>query len=139
MNTSSIIFTVKCSAILYFAAFAQTSNLTTIKSATPRITKGSWKIEFINEAGKSQPQCFSCYTLVFGSAGELKAVNNGVEIDGNWSEDNISKRININLGKEDPQLAKLNDYWNIKDIADLQVNLQNCRLPLLGLRLKPLN
>ena len=139
MNSSSIIFTLKCSAILYFAAFAQTSKLTTIKSATPLITKGCWKIEFYNDVGKSQPECFSCYTLVFGSAGKLKAVKNGVEIYGNWSEDNILNRININLGNEDPQLAKLNDYWNIKDIADLQVNLQNCSLPLQGLRLMPLN
>ena len=37
-------------------------------------------------------------------------------ITGNWIEDNILKRITINLNTQDAALIKLNDYWNIAKI-----------------------
>lgn len=120
-----MLFVVKCMFIFYFAACTRFEQLTDIRSATPLITKGAWKIEFNNKGKNDKPASLVGYKLVFGSTGILKATKNGMEIDGNWSEDNISKRITIDFGNTDPVLAKLNDYWNIRDIADLELNLQN--------------
>ena len=39
------------------------------------------------------------------------------QISGNWSEDDILKRITINLETKDPMLTKLNDHWNISAVT----------------------
>ena len=106
---------------MYFAACTSINEFTVDKSATPIITKGAWKIRVPADANNE----FAGYNFVFVTTGELKVSKNGVNTKGNWSEDNISKRITINLGETDPILAKLNDYWNIKDIVNAQVNLEN--------------
>ena len=125
MTKPFLLFAIKCSVILYFAACTSIDTLTVDKSATPFITKGAWKVDVYADANKDKTNDFAGYNFVFGATGDLKAIKNGVEIKGNWSEDNISKRITINLGKTDPILAKLNDYWNIKKIAKLKVDLQS--------------
>lgn len=124
MTQSSLLFAIKCSAILYFAACTGIDDLTVAKSASPLITKGVWKVDLYSTSNNHKINDFAGYNFVFGSTGELKAIKKGVEITGNWSEDNISKRINIDLGKTDHILSKLNDNWNIEEIANVQVNLQ---------------
>ena len=124
MSKSFLLFTIKCTVILYFAACTSIDAFTIDKSATPVITKGAWKVQ-LYAAANNKTNDLAEYYFVFGANGELKARKNGVEIKGNWSEDNISKRINIDLGKADPSLAWLNENWDIKEIADLQVNLQS--------------
>ena len=124
MTQSSLLFAIKCAVILYFAAFSSIDHLTIARSASPLITKGAWRVDLYSAADKDKTNDLAGYNFVFGSTGELKASKNGVEITGNWSEDNISKRITFDLGKADPMLAKLNDYWNIEEIANVQVNLQ---------------
>ncbi len=130
MTKPFLLFAIKSSVILYFAACTSIDTLTADKSATPVITKGTWKVDVYGDANKEKINDFAGYNFVFGATGDLKAIKNGVEIKGNWSEDNISKRITINLGKTDPILAKLNDYWNIRDIANLQIDLQSSGSPV---------
>ena len=124
MNKPLLIFAIKCSVILYFAACTNVSEITNEKSAAPTLTKGAWKIEFYSGSDNKILSDLKGYNFIFGSSGDLKVSKNGIEINGNWSEDNISKNITIDLGKSDPLLAKLNNYWKISQIASLQVNLE---------------
>ena len=125
MNKPFLLFALKCSVILYFTACTGIDNLASDKSATPIITKGAWKIEYYTGEKAGKINDLSAYHFFFGREGELKAVKNEITVMGNWSEDNITKCIRINLGDEDPDLAKLNDYWNINDVANLHVDLKN--------------
>lgn len=125
MNNSFLLFAIKCTCIVYFAACTRIENLTDIRSATPLITKGTWKIVMSGKNNAGQAASIADYKLVFGSNGVVKALRNGTETSGNWSEDNFAKRITLNFGMTDPTLQKLNDYWTIRDIANLEVNLQN--------------
>ena len=132
MKKPLIIFALKCSAILYFAACTGLDKYTTAVSATPLVTKGAWKVNLFIDADKDQTNKLAGYTLTFDPAGTIKAKKDGKEITGNWSEDDISKRITINLETEDPILARLNDYWNVAAITKTGVNLQNTGNPSNG-------
>jgi hypothetical protein len=120
-----LLFALKCAVILYFAACSGIADYTTAVSATPLVTKGSWKVTLYTAANKDQTNDFAGYAFTFDPGGEIKALKNGKEITGNWAEDNISKRITINLRTNDPVLTKLNDYWNISAITKAGVSLQN--------------
>jgi hypothetical protein len=120
-----IIFALKFSIILYFAACTSLGEGTKAKSATPHVTKGVWKVNFFKEDGKDMSTELAGYTLTFVPSGKIIAVRNGELIRGNWSEDEILKRITINLDTKDPYLTKLNDRWNISTVTDKGVTLQN--------------
>ncbi len=132
MKNSLLIFALKCSVILYFAACSGIGDYSTAVSATPLVTKGIWKVNLFIDANTDQTNGFTGYTLTFDPAGTIKATKNGMEISGNWSEDDILKRITINLNTKDPVLAKLNDYWNISAVSKTGVNLQNTQNPSNG-------
>jgi hypothetical protein len=63
--------------------------------------------------------------LTFEPSGKIIAYKNGQKITGNWAEDDILKRISINLDTKDPALAKLNNYWNISNISKWQLSFNN--------------
>ena len=121
MNNSLLLFATKCSVILYFATFTSINNLSVVRTVTPVITKGAWKAEI--SAG--QVNQLDGYSFTFNASGHVKASKNGVEINGNWAEDNISKKISLNLGSADPALTQLNNYWEIKYFNNSMVSLQN--------------
>jgi len=120
-----LLFTLKCSVILYFAACSGIGDYASAVSATPVVTKGVWKVNLYSDAHKDQTNEFAGYTFTFQPGGEVKAYKDGAEISGNWSEDDISKRITINMGTRDPVLTKLNDYWNVSAITKAGVIFQN--------------
>jgi hypothetical protein len=124
MNKPFLLFAVKCSVILYFVACTALNSLTIIKSATPLITKGIWRINLYQKIGTQLEKDLSCYSFTFRSTGELKVTINGNEIKGNWSEDDILKRISISLDETDPTLNRLNGYWNIIEINNSNILLQ---------------
>jgi hypothetical protein len=126
MNKPFLLFTLKSAVILYFAACTSIDHYTVAKSAMPVVTKGVWKIDLYSNANNDQTNDFTGYTLTFASSGILKASKKGMETEGSWFEDNISKRISIDLGLTDPSLKKLNTNWNIREINDTQLDLQNC-------------
>jgi len=127
-----LLFALKCSVILYFAACSGITDYTTAVSATPFVTRGTWKVEQFIEADKDQTNGFTGYDLTFDPAGKIKAIKNGVEISGNWSEDDILKRITISLETNDPELIKLNNYWNISTVTKTGLTLQNKSNPSNG-------
>ena len=125
MKNSFLLFSIKAAVILYFAACTSIDHYTVSKSATPVVTKGVWKINFFMDADNDQTNDFEGYTFTFNESGIVKASKNGVDIDGNWFEDDIAKRITIDLGASDPSLAKLNTKWSIRDVSNAQVELQD--------------
>ena len=104
--------------------------MTTAISATPRVTKGAWKINLYTESKHDKTANFDGCMLTFEPTGKIIAYKNGQKISGNWAEDDILKRISINLDTKDPALSKLNDYWNISGISKWQLNFQNAKHPL---------
>lgn len=132
MKSPLLLFALKCSVILYFAACSGITDYTTAVSATPLVTKGTWKIDLFVEANKDQTRDLSGYSLTFDPSGKIKATKEGKEINGNWSEDDILKRITISLDTNDPQLIMLNNYWNISSVSKKGVLLQNTENPSAG-------
>ena len=123
MKSPLLLFALKCSVILYFAACSGITDYTTAVSATPLVTKGSWKADLYT--GKDQSGSLTGYSLIFDPSGKVTASKNGKEIKGNWSEDDILKRITISLDTNDPELTILNNYWDISSITKTKVTLQN--------------
>lgn len=132
MKSPLLLFALKCSVILYFAACSGIGDYSTAVSATPLVTKGAWKVNLYMNANKDQTNDFAGYAFTFNPGGKIIASKNGMEITGNWSEDDISKRITINLGNKDPLLTKLNNYWNISAITKAGVLFQNTKNPSNG-------
>ena len=124
MNKPFLLFAVKCSVILYFVSCTGLDSLIIEKSATPLITKGIWKLNLYPAAYNLPENDLSGYNFTFLSTGELKVIKDGIEVKGNWSEDDILKRICINLGETGPALNRLNGYWNIKEINNANIILQ---------------
>ena len=125
MKKPILLFTIKCSVILYFAACTGIDKITTAKSATPHVIRGAWKINLYTESKNDETATFDGCMLTFEPTGKIIAYKNGEKTTGNWAEDEILKRISINLDTKDPALAKLNNYWNISTISKWQVSFQN--------------
>ena len=125
MKKPLLLFALKCTVIVYFAACTSIQNYTIAKSATPIVTKGAWKVNLFMDANNDKTNDFAGYSFTFNMSGDLKASRNGIDINGNWAEDNVSKRITIDFGTADHALVKLNDFWNISAISDANVNLES--------------
>ena len=129
MKKTTLLVALKCSVIIYFAACTGINKITTAISATPRVTKGAWKINLYTEAKNDETDRFDGCMLTFNAAGKITAYKNGNKITGNWAEDDILKRITIKLDTKDPVLSKLNTYWNISTISKWQLSFQNSTNP----------
>ena len=125
MKKPLLIFALKCSIIVYFAACTGIDHYLSAESATPHVTKGTWKINLFQNNNTTQTNEFGGYTLTFDPIGKIKVVKNGKITTGNWSEDEIANRITINLDTNDPVLTKLNDYWNVSSITQSGVSFNN--------------
>jgi|GWRWMinimDraft_11_1066019.scaffolds.fasta_scaffold29942_1 hypothetical protein len=133
MKKPIILFAIKCSVILYFAACTGINEYATAVSATPFITNGTWKVNLFLESENDNTMVFDGYTLKFEPTGKIIVFKNGKEISGNWAEDDISKKMTISLHTKDPALAKLNNYWTISKITKAGLSLQNTEDPSTGL------
>jgi hypothetical protein len=129
MKKTTLLVALKCSVILYFAACTGIDKITTSISATPRVTKGAWKINLYTEAKNDETARFDGCMLTFEPTGKIIAYKNGKKITGNWAEDDILKRISINFDTKDPALSKLNTYWDISSISKWQLSFQNNNNP----------
>jgi hypothetical protein len=118
--------------ILYFAACTGINEYTTAVSATPQVTKGEWKVNLFKNASQDLSNDLTGYTITFIPSGKIIVVKNGQVIRGNWSEDEILKRMTIDLDTNDPNLKKLNDQWNVSLVTKTGVSLQNTKHPNTG-------
>ena len=125
MSKMSLLFALKCSIILYFAACTSIEQYTVAKATTPIVTQGSWKVNLFMDTNKDKTNDFAGYTFRFNISGDVQAIRNGVEVKGHWAEDNISQGVTLDLDTEDPALVRLNNYWTITSASNAQVGLQN--------------
>ena len=128
MKKPFLLFTLKVAVILYFAACTGIDHYTAGQSVTPIVTRGTWKIKFF-EASNNNDQSgqYSGYTFVFHSNGILEASKNDISIRGKWFEDDVSKKINIQFGLTDPALTRLNSHWQIRQIDNGAIELQDTK------------
>ena len=125
MKKPFLLFSIKAAVILYFAACTSIDHYTVSRSASPVVTKGIWKVNFFMDANNDRTNDFAGYTFTFNESGIINASKNGIDIAGSWFEDDISKRITIDLGATDPSLTKLNTKWSIQDVSNVEVELQD--------------
>ena len=125
MKKPFLLFALKAAVILYFAACTSIDNYTTGKSASPIVTKGIWKIDLFNVSQNDKTSELSGYTFTFNSSGTLKANKNGVDVIGNWFEDDIANRITIDLGTTDPALSKINGHWDVRNISNAALEFRD--------------
>lgn len=123
MRKPILLTALKAAVILYFAACANVDDYTVFKSVTPIVTKGNWKVNLYMDANNDKTNDFAGYNFVFNGNGGLTASKNGNDINGHWYEDNVSKKVAIDLGNTDPMLISLNDSWNIDDVSSTNVSL----------------
>ena len=128
MTKTTLLVALKCSVILYFAACTGINKITTATiSATSRVTRGAWKINLFAEAQHDKTAAFEGCMLSFDASGKIIAYKNGRKITGNWAEDDILKRITINLDTKDPALSKLNDNWDISSVSKWLLSFQSSK------------
>lgn len=125
MKKPLLIFALKCSVIFYFAACTGINEFTQSVAASPKITKGKWKVNLFTNSQKDETATFSGCEIAFLTSGKIIVIKNGEKYTGNWAEDEISKRITINLQTNDPSLAKLNSYWEISKISKKGLSFKN--------------
>ena len=125
MKKPFLIFTLKCTVILYFAACTGINSYTNSIAATPHVTKGTWKVNLLTTTGTDETRQLNGYDLTFSPSGKITMQKNGEIITGNWPEDEIEKRITINLDTRDPVLEKLNNYWDISIATDKSIQLKD--------------
>ena len=125
MKKPFLLFALKFSVIIYFAACTSIDHYTIGRTATPIVTKGVWKVNYFSAADNDRTKDLSGYTFIFRSSGTIKATRNGVETNGKWFEDEIANRVSIDLGTTDPSLKKINGQWNILDIGISNIGFQD--------------
>jgi hypothetical protein len=124
MKKPFLLFALKCSIIFYFAACTGLEDYTTGKSATPIVTGGTWVIKEYLDPNTNSPSDFSGYTFTFNAGGNLTVKKNGLYSNGNWSEDDISKKMAIDLRSADPLLERLSQHWKITHVTNNKIQLQ---------------
>ena len=138
MTKPFLLFAIKCSVIVYFAACTSIEHYSKAISASPTMTTGTWKVKLYQDTHNNNTNEFSGYTFTFDRSGNVNASKNGVNVRGNWVEDDISKKITIDIKANDPVLSKLNTNWNITNISSSEVSLQNNSMDIIKLDISSL-
>ena len=118
MKKPVLLFALKCSVIVYFAACTSIDKLSTSQSVTQLVTKGTWKVNCYSNTNIDNTCNFKDYSFTFNKTGSVVAIKDGVSFTGNWIEDNISRKITINFNNSNTVLNDLNHYWNITSITN---------------------
>ncbi len=132
MKKPILLFALKCSIIVYFAACTGINEYTTAVSATRQVTQGAWKVNLFIESQTDETEIFDGCALVFQPNGKIIINKKGKLINGNWAEDDISKKITINLDTNDPGLVKLNNNWTVSNISNTGVSFEHSKNPSSG-------
>lgn len=126
MKKPVLLFALKCSVIIYFAACTNIEKFSVSDAVSQQlISKGSWKVNCYDNASIDNTCAFEGYSFSFDAYGKVTASKNGISIEGNWLEDNISKKITISFTKDHPALSQLNDHWNISSINADGITFEN--------------
>jgi hypothetical protein len=124
MKKPRLLFALKCSIIIYFAACTSIEKLAVTQSVTKLVTKGQWKVNCYSNSNTDNTCNFKDYTFTFDAYGRVTAVKDGISFTGNWIEDNISKKITLSFNKSNIVLNELNNYWDITSISDAGISFE---------------
>ena len=125
MKKPFLLFALKCSVIIYFAACTSIDKLGASKTITQQlVTKSAWKVNCFGNTTSDNTCIFEGYTFNFNASGKVTASKNGTVIEGNWLEDNISNKITLNFKNQSSALSQLNYYWNIASINDAGITFE---------------
>lgn len=125
MKKPFLLFALKCSVIVYFAACTRIDKLAVSNSVSEQlISKTAWKVNCFGNATSDNTCIFEGYSFNFDASGKVTATKNGTAIEGHWLEDNISKTITISFKNSNPVLNELNDYWNISSITNAGISFE---------------
>jgi len=124
MKKPALLFALKCSVIIYFAACTSIEKLAVSSSVSDLVTRGTWKVNCYSSGNTDNTCNFKDYTFTFDASGQVTAVKNGTSFTGNWIEDNISKKITLHFNNSNPVLDGLNSYWNITSITDAGISFE---------------
>jgi hypothetical protein len=125
MKKPVLLFALKCAVIVYFAACANIQQLTVSNSVSDLVTKGAWKVNCYDNARVDNTCIFEGYSFSFDATGKVTASKNGISYEGNWMEDNISKKITLSFKNNNPALSELNNHWNIESISNKGITFES--------------
>ena len=126
MKKPFLVFALKCSVIIYFAAFSSIDKFAVSRSVTQQIVdKGYWKVNCFGNPASDNNALFEDYAFSFEASGKVTASKNGALIEGQWLEDNISKTITISFNNNTPFEQKLNTKWHINAIDNASISLKS--------------
>ena len=126
MRKPFLLFALKCSVIIYFAAFSSIDKFAVSRSVTQQIVdKGYWKVNCFGNPASDNNSLFEDYAFSFDASGKVTATKNGTSIEGHWLEDNISRSITISFNDNTPFEQKLNTKWYINAIDNASISLKN--------------
>ena len=125
MKKPFLLFALKCSVIVYFAACTSIDKLAVSKSVTDQlVNKTAWKVNCFGNATNDNTCIFEGYAFRFDASGKVIASKDGKTIEGHWLENNISKTVTISFNNANPVLNELSNYWNITSITDAGISFE---------------
>jgi len=125
MKKPFLLFALKCSVIVYFAACTRIDRLAVSNSVSEElISKTAWKVNCFGNSTSDNTCIFEGYAFSFDASGKVVATKNGKSIEGNWLENNISKTITISFKNSNPVLNELSNYWNISTVTDAGISFE---------------
>ncbi|MBS1509627.1 MAG: hypothetical protein JST86_02205 [Bacteroidetes bacterium] len=125
MKKPALLFALKCSVIIYFAACSSIDKLSVSDSISHQlVSRTAWKVNCYDKASSDNTCIFEGYTFNFDASGKVVAAKNGKTIEGNWLEDNISKKITLHFNGANAELMQLNNYWDISNISEAGITFE---------------
>ena len=125
MKKPFLLFALKCSVIVYFAACTRIDKLAVSSSVSEQlINKTAWKVNCFGNATSDNTCIFVGYTFNFDASGKVTATKNGTAIEGHWLENNISNTITISFKNSNAVLNELSDYWNISTVTNAGISFE---------------
>jgi hypothetical protein len=125
MKKPFLLFALKCSVIVYFAACTSIEKLAISKSVTDQlVSKTAWKVNCFGTATNDNTCIFEGYAFSFDASGKVLANKDGKTIEGHWLENTISKTVTISFDNANPVLNELSNYWNISSITDTGISFE---------------
>ena len=125
MKKPVLLFALKCSVIIYFAAFTNIQHIGVSNSVSDLVTKSTWKVNCFDNATADNTCIFEGYSFSFDASGKVTASKNGISAQGSWLEDNISKKISLSFTGADAALLQLNNRWDIANISEKGITFEN--------------
>ncbi|MEI7735602.1 MAG: hypothetical protein WCI49_09045 [Ferruginibacter sp.] len=125
MKKPVLLFALKCSVIFYCVAFTNIHHIGVSNSVSELVTRSTWKVNCFDNATTDNTCIFEGYSFSFDASGKVIASKDGINMEGSWLEDNISKKISLSFSGADAALLQLNNHWNIENISEKGITFEN--------------